>query len=254
MSAFERVDRARVDDRARHAAVRLSGHVGHQLGTRSQIATGHCSRAAAGPGEADDRGGRRPARRGPRPPRAGSRPAPPASAPSCAPRARRRDRRTPRSDSSPPPPATRATRPRRRRVDPAKERRVPVAHRMGQHVPHHRFDERIEPSRALRDRQRQQLSAHIIGHRLPDRPLRAAQRDGRTPHRPARGRPAGTPPHHRCRARDWPIRSQRQHKFPATTIAVEPSEAIVAGANLCRSRRASGRRSRSAATPQATST
>ena len=47
---------------------------------------------------------------------------------------------------------------------------------------------------AFRDRQRQQLSAHIIGHRLPGRPLRQRSEMVWRPHRPARGRPAGTSP------------------------------------------------------------
>ena len=58
---------------------------------------------------------------------------------------------------------------RGRRVDPAEERRVAVAHGVGQHIAQRGRDEVVQRCRVLRQRQVQQLFAQGVGERLPDR-------------------------------------------------------------------------------------
>ena len=57
----------------------------------------------------------------------------------------------------------------RRRVDPAEERGVPVAHGVRQDVAQHGRNQVVERAPALRQRQVKQLLAQGVGERLPDR-------------------------------------------------------------------------------------
>ena len=57
----------------------------------------------------------------------------------------------------------------RRRVDPAEERRVTVAHRVRQHIPRHRCDQVVERRGLRRQRQVEQATFQPVGNRLPDR-------------------------------------------------------------------------------------
>ena len=138
------------------------------------------------------------------------------------------------------PPATRATRPGsaagRRQPETLREH---VAASHGAPRPPVRFGRGgSERRRALRDRQGQQLSAHIIGHRLPDRPLR--QRSEMVGHRIDQrvAGPPGTPPRHRCRAATGHSLTAAQHKLPGhDSSPLRASEAIVAGASPSRAAR-----------------
>jgi hypothetical protein len=64
------------------------------------------------------------------------------------------------------------SRKRRRRVDPAEERRVPVAHGVRQDLARHDPGERAQPGRPARERQREQLHTQVVRQGLPDRPPR----------------------------------------------------------------------------------
>jgi hypothetical protein len=58
----------------------------------------------------------------------------------------------------------------RRRIDPAEEGRVAVAHGMGHDIAQRGPDEVVQRCRLLRQRQVEQLSAEGVRERLPDRP------------------------------------------------------------------------------------
>jgi hypothetical protein len=58
----------------------------------------------------------------------------------------------------------------RRRVDPAEEGRVAVAHGVRQDIAQRGRDQLVQRYRVLRQRQLEQLFAQAVGERLPDRP------------------------------------------------------------------------------------
>ena len=192
-------------DRARHAAVRLGRHVAEQPRAAGEPRPAHVARPRGGrrgSGQADDRRRGRPAREqaGARRVRVADQLRQPAHGRALEVHVRvvaGHDARVHRGRGQ----RRQHARQRRRRVDPAEERRVPVPHRVGQHVARHRRGERAELRRPVRERQREQLGAQVVGQRLPDRLRRAAPRGGRRPRRRARGRPAGTRPGRRCQAR-----------------------------------------------------
>ena len=68
------------------------------------------------------------------------------------------------------------TRKRRRRILPAKGRRVPVTHRMRKTSAAILSTSASSPNTPVRQRQRQQLRAQLLRHRLPD-PLREQRRE-----------------------------------------------------------------------------
>ena len=103
-----------------------------------------------------------------------------------------------------------------RRVDPAEEGRVAVAHGMWQHVAQRGRHQVVERGRTLRQRQVEQLLAQGVGERLPDRARRQrGEVVGDAVHQRVRG--AAERLQLRLRApRPCPVRSYRKHRFRAS--------------------------------------
>jgi hypothetical protein len=157
-------------DGPRHAAVGLRRHVGEQPRPAGEPCPAHvASRPAARPGQADDRRRRRPAgqQAGARRVRVAHQLRQPAHGRALEVHVRvvaGDDARVHRGCGQ----RRQHARERRRRVDPAEECRMPVPHRVGQHVAHHRRGERLDVRRPVRERQREQPRAQVPGQRLPD--------------------------------------------------------------------------------------
>ena len=165
-------------ERALHAAVRLGGHVGNEARAAREPAPAHVvprggGGAAAGAGQADDRrrgcpAGEQPGARLVRVPDELRQPAHGRALEVNVGVVARHHARVHRGGRQ----RRQHTGQRRRRVDPAEEGRVPVPHRVRQHVARHRPGQRLELGRPVRQRQLEQRRAQIVGQRLPDRPSR----------------------------------------------------------------------------------
>ena len=165
-------------ERARHAAVRLGGHVCDQARTSNEPAPAHVvpggrAGAAARTRQADDRrrgraAGEKPGARCVRVAHELRQPAHGRALEVDVGMVARHHARVHRGGWQ----RRQHTGQRRRGVDPAEEGRVAVAHGVRQHVARHRCRQRLEPRRPVRQRQLEQRRAQIVRQRLPDRPSR----------------------------------------------------------------------------------
>ena len=165
-------------ERARHAAVRLGGHVGNEARAVPGPAPAHVvarggGGAAARAGQADDRRRGRPAGEEPgarrvRVPDELCEPAHGRALEVNVGVVARHHARVHRGGRQ----RRQHAGQRRWGVDPAEEGRMPVAHCVRQHVARHGPRQRLEPGRAVRQRQLEQRRAQIVRQWLPYRPSR----------------------------------------------------------------------------------